>query len=672
MRSTFSLNWKLALKAKAKAAEVLKEDRSIVYSHPKRKIRFDSAEINGGKECIDSFAHDNNGPTRIDSNDSKGAYTGRLDENGNRIRHVPCRIWDECLTTNEKYEAFKLSDHYKRWRIMHPESRISLKFFKDNLCPCVKNARFESCVDVYLSQLDHAKQAILKHLRPMLKDVKCTCPYHQRLQLGAQDIIDIAKCSVTKIIKHISCCPSFSHPDLQILNCRNDPDDVRRTFVHFSCVRDRPRKELCYKHLCKEELKELCRKCDLISVTEKETKKFYLSQLNRVYPGAAKRIAVAGTTDDIDFLRYDKLRRAGAAKIKSEHFTDAEWDALDSPKKAYAIAAIILKDGRRSPLEVVPVCDKCGVEKIFEDLNKCPELKKDNGRTYSVNKWVDRELANGNTQTELMEFQMTCAELIEFFSQSLYIARKHYVEKSWKNFGRTSESLESDVLTRVIYTDFAAGVDFHAQETDTGHIDSHGILDVFAVYEFGPCIVFGYEGPDPYENEEGNDNEEEEGNDNEEEEGNDNEEEEEEEDYIFVYKGSYQPPTCKIFQVFGESEEYETSKKGGHDHHFHSDCFDAVNARCDEDRKAKGLPPIKRLVTYTDKCPGQYANQFMIAALATYKKRYTGYFDEEAEIIHRYAVKYAFKSKYMITILSRTTITILTLFVKISVMEKGK
>jgi hypothetical protein len=28
------------------------------------------------------------------------------------------------------------------------------------------------------------------------------------------------------------------------------------------------------------------------------------------------------------------------------------------------------------------------------------------------------------------------------------------------------------------------------------------------------------------------------------------------EDWIFVYKGVYKPPTCKIFQVFGEIEEY--------------------------------------------------------------------------------------------------------------------
>ena len=100
------------------------------------------------------------------------------------------------------------------------------------------------------------------------------------------------------------------------------------------------------------------------------------------------------------------------------------------------------------------------------------------------------------------------------------------------------------------------------------------------------------------------------------------------EDWIFVYKGVYKPPTRNNNknQVFGEIEEYEiipgTKKlKGGHNHEFHSDSFDAVNARCDNARESKGLSPINTLVCYTDKCPGQYANQFMVAALASYKLR---------------------------------------------------
>ena len=109
---TFGFNWRLRQKARKKADESILPSGEIRYRPPVRKVRFDAAENCGGKDCVWNFVHDDNGATRVDSNQSKSAFVG-TDESGKRIYHV-CRVWENVLTDSEKYEEFLSSPQYTR------------------------------------------------------------------------------------------------------------------------------------------------------------------------------------------------------------------------------------------------------------------------------------------------------------------------------------------------------------------------------------------------------------------------------------------------------------------------------------------------------------------------------------------------------------------------------
>ena len=143
--------------------------------------------------------------------------------------------------------------------LQNPFSRISKVFFKQNVCKCVKNPKHISCVDIFMSDLDHAKMALWRNVfgrsRKRAGDscpttgedvgsttatrmsiceklTACQCPYHLQVR---QDIMlipleDLVKFSALKII-YYSCCERFTHNDLVYMN--GIATDERRKFIHL-------------------------------------------------------------------------------------------------------------------------------------------------------------------------------------------------------------------------------------------------------------------------------------------------------------------------------------------------------------------------------------------------------------------------------------------------------
>jgi len=115
------------------------------FEHIKRKTHSNSHRLNGAEQCVYEYCHSNSNAIRVESNNAKPIIVKR-DEN--RERH-PHRIWDGVVTRREKYSDFCVSDEYQIWKSLQSSQRyiIGERSFLEMICPCVKDASQEDCVD---------------------------------------------------------------------------------------------------------------------------------------------------------------------------------------------------------------------------------------------------------------------------------------------------------------------------------------------------------------------------------------------------------------------------------------------------------------------------------------------------------------------------------------------
>ena len=128
------------------------------------------------KKVVDEYCHDDFNAHRPDSSESRPVFVNNKNE-----WHVR-RIWENLITWPEKYKDFQQSKQYLSFKTAYPDKDISCTMFRTNCCPCLKNSKHDSCVDLIMTQLEEYMIAIRTALRsrPILHENirACNCVHH--------------------------------------------------------------------------------------------------------------------------------------------------------------------------------------------------------------------------------------------------------------------------------------------------------------------------------------------------------------------------------------------------------------------------------------------------------------------------------------------------------------
>ena len=194
------------------------------------------------KKVIADYCHDDKNGHRLDSNESRPQHIG------DGVYHCR-RVWENITTWQEKYNNFKRSKQYVKFKSDNVGKDICMTTFRTYCCPCLGNAKHESCVDLIMSQLEEYMIAIRCALRsrPILHEeiLACNCVHHcnrepelvryappSSLSSGCntkqrpinKKIVNRCTSSVERIcfghtpreVVERSCCESIRHPDLAV------------------------------------------------------------------------------------------------------------------------------------------------------------------------------------------------------------------------------------------------------------------------------------------------------------------------------------------------------------------------------------------------------------------------------------------------------------------------
>ena len=218
-----------------------------------RKERKDCIQTKA-KIYVEMYSHNDNNGHRPDSNGGDP-----VEINGEKH---PIRIWEDMTTWDEKYEDFKASEEYKQFKELNPDQTIGKTNFRKFVCPCLKDPKLESCVDLILTQVEECARAIdraLKEDREFKRKLDtCTCYLHRTFQYNKlfKNVSTLSShCSfvpieelvrgktVRGIIKN-TCCPAVPDEDLA---CGHEASKRVPSFIPWSCINDAKLCQGCLK-----------------------------------------------------------------------------------------------------------------------------------------------------------------------------------------------------------------------------------------------------------------------------------------------------------------------------------------------------------------------------------------------------------------------------------------
>jgi len=125
-------------------------------------------------QCVNEYAHGEEG-TRIDTNQFK--FIKIQDD-----KH-PYRIWNH-MYWSQRLEVFKESNTYEKYKQQYPSLTIGKTRFREFICPCIKEPKAESCVNIPMDDLSNVMFALGKFVRTNNSFRKalteCACPFHTK------------------------------------------------------------------------------------------------------------------------------------------------------------------------------------------------------------------------------------------------------------------------------------------------------------------------------------------------------------------------------------------------------------------------------------------------------------------------------------------------------------
>ena len=202
-------------------------------------------------------------------------------------------------------------------------------------------------------------------------------------------------------------------------------------------------------------------------------------------------------------------------------------------------------------------CRNCGIETLSwscETLSHCTTM-------IPVQVWEEAKRTGDQTQLEILDKVLPVCDIMDQLKIDLKIYMQHYVDIQLYRRMKDLDVHKQDPSTLLVFTDFAAMIDYRANKTLCGHQDHHGVLQIFYVLSNPRNIKLIQDDGE-----------------------------------TAVKKIR----DCEVFYVFGGTED--RGKK--HDWVFHNAALDYIVEK--KMREVSDKAMIKSVRIYTDNCGAQY------------------------------------------------------------------
>jgi len=122
-------------------------------------------------------------------------------------------------------------------------------------------------------------------------------------------------------------------------------------------------------------------------------------------------------------------------------------------------------------------CSNCGIDALPWD---CETLSQCNTE-IDVQVWDEGERGGKQTQLEIMDKVLPVNAIVSMLKSDLEVYINHFVDLQFFKRMKNLDVEKQPNSTLLIFTDFAAMMDYRANKTLCGHQDNHGVLQIFYV-----------------------------------------------------------------------------------------------------------------------------------------------------------------------------------------------
>ena len=144
---------------------------------------------------------------------------------------------------------------------------------------------------------------------------------------------------------------------------------------------------------------------------------------------------------------------------------DLQFEAEETPPRFYKWACASSN------------CKRCGINTLpweCDTLSQC-------NTCIPVQVWEDAKRTGDMTQLEIVDKVLPVCDIMKHLKEDLKIFMQHYVDIQLFRQMKDLDVEKQDPSTLLIFTDFAAMIDYRANKTLCGHQDHHGVLQIFYV-----------------------------------------------------------------------------------------------------------------------------------------------------------------------------------------------
>lgn len=169
---------------------------NVTTEYHRKQKRWKDCCLDIAKQCVDDFYHSEEA-TRIDTNQFKFHEVSKTEK-------YPYRIWNNPYWY-QRFDQFVNSSCYARYRSKHNLLTIGKTRFRQLICPCIKDAKAHSCVNIPMTALSELMLTLKNfHLfNPSFNEQisACDCPMHSNnknfetmLKLRPEEMLELTLC----------------------------------------------------------------------------------------------------------------------------------------------------------------------------------------------------------------------------------------------------------------------------------------------------------------------------------------------------------------------------------------------------------------------------------------------------------------------------------------------